>query len=331
MRRSNSSVGDIGSVERLRYLFGLLSMNLRGLWREPEIGGVRWRVDEYRREFAGHTGKRLEDCRVLEIGFGQRPWVVWWLANLGIDIIGVDLDRPILSGGLGEFRAIARANGVGRAVKSFLRFHLFDRRERRALARAIEAETGRRFTMPVDRLRVSDAASEAFWRGLQPLDFIYSDDVFEHVPAEALERIVNAMAQKLKPEGLAFVRITVFTGITGSHLPEWYGYTLAEPRARRAEPWEHLRQDRFRADTYLNRLGRKAYRELMARYFDIVEERVCHPDLGRAFLTAALREELKDYDEEELFSNEVLFLLRPKSAAGPAMVDGRDGRAASGG
>jgi len=315
LSRTNSSISAIGPLQRLRYWAALLAMKLRGLRGKPDFAAERTSISEYRETLARYAGKRIENCRVLEIGFGQRPWRLCWLVNLGVDAVGVDLDRPVLRGSPAELMRVWREHGLERALKSVVRALLFDRRERRALARAVEAETGRPFVLPIERMRVSDAADDGFWRGLPPLDFVYSEDVFEHIPPEGLERVVAAMARALKPDGLAFIRPDVFTGITGGHDPEWYAYTLAEPRRRRSEPWEHLRRDRFPANTFLNRLTRADYRRLFAARFDVLEERVAMPNLGREFLTPEVRAALDAYDEEELLSNNVLFLLRPKPAA----------------
>lgn len=82
------------------------------------------------------------------------------------------------------------------------------------------------------------------------------------------------------------------------------------------EPWEHLRKNRFRSTVYLNRLTRKQYRNLFRRYFDIVEERVKDADLSRSLLTPDIACELQGYPEEELLSNQVMFVLRPKESGG---------------
>ncbi|SRR5713101_4399963 len=79
------------------------------------------------------------------------------------------------------------------------------------------------------------------------------------------------------------------------------------------EPWEHLRKKRFRANVYLNELIRADYRRLFSEHFEIVDEKVTKPNLGREFLSPEVAEELKDYGDDELFSNGVLFVLRPKS------------------
>lgn len=308
--RTNSSIRGLALPERFRYWASLFAMRLRGLRRKVDLDGERANIQEYRDALLTHCDKRLEDCRVLEIGFGQRPWRLYLLANMGVDIIGVDLDRPVTRGSPREFLEILRENGAERMLKSAVRFFLFDIRERRA----IEAATGRPLVIPTDRLIVGDASSDEFWRRLDPLDFIYSEDVFEHIPVDGLARMVSAMAKRLKPNGLAFIRPTVFTGITGGHTPEWFGHTLAEERQRRSQPWEHLRGNRFTADTFLNRLRPADYRQLFKQHFEIVKEVVIHPGLGREFLTPEVRAELSDYSEDELLSNKILFLLRPKKS-----------------
>jgi hypothetical protein len=75
-----------------------------------------------------------------------------------------------------------------------------------------------------------------------------------------------------------------------------------------------LRKRRFNANTYLNCLSRADYREIFSRHFDILEEKVMHPNLGREWLTDEVRAELPQWSEEELLSNRVEFALRPLPA-----------------
>jgi hypothetical protein len=82
---------------------------------------------------------------------------------------------------------------------------------------------------------------------------------------------------------------------------------------RRSEAWEHLRQRRFEANTYLNELTRAEYREIFAIHFEILEERVTQLDLGREYLDTRARAELADWPDDELFSNQTLFVLRPRT------------------
>jgi SAM-dependent methyltransferase len=142
------------------------------------------------------------------------------------------------------------------------------------------------------------------------VDFVLSEDVFEHVPAEGLQTAIAHAFRVLRPGGLAAIRPNVYSGITGGHLPEWYPHNVDQPIARRSEPWEHLRRKRYVANTFLNEVSRSTYRDLFEKRFEILAERVESPDLGRQHLTATVKEELRAYSDDDLFSNRVLWILR---------------------
>ena len=105
----------------------------------------------------------------------------------------------------------------------------------------------------------------------------------------------------------------MFTGITGGHALGWtrHSFTTAG-RARTVEPWDHLRERRHRPNTYLNELTRAEYRSLFSSEFEILEEEVSLPDLGREFLHGPVARELESWPEEELFSNQVRMVLRAR-------------------
>jgi hypothetical protein len=165
-----------------------------------------------------------------------------------------------------------------------------------------------------ERLLVGDAAELDLPVG--GFDLIVSEDVFEHVTPDALQQLVPKVAAWLKPSGLALIRPMIYTGIAGSHLVDWYPHRVLSGQASGpgapTEPWEHLRQGRQRANTYLNQLTRAHYRALFGEYFVIEEERVRHPDLGRHLLTPRIAAELAEWSDDELFSNSVQFVLRPR-------------------
>ena len=74
---------------------------------------------------------------------------------------------------------------------------------------------------------------------------------------------------------------------------------------------------RFEANTYLNELTRADYRRVLVRHFEILEERVAQPGLGRGRYGERARAALSAWSEDELFSNQTLFVLRPRHL-GPA-------------
>jgi hypothetical protein len=276
-----------------------------------ELEGLFDEIDEYDALLTQHAGVALADAKLFEIGFGARPHRQIALQSMGLDVRGVDVEAPVVPGRPTQFVEMLRRNGVERAGKSLVRHLLFDRGEQRALDRALRQRGLARRLDPA-RLIVADAGSVAIEPG--SLDLVISEDVFEHLERGTLERVVAAMAGWLRPGGLALIRPNVFTGITGGHLIEWSRRALRQPPPeRQSEPWEHLRQRRFEPNTYLNELTRADYRAAFGTHFEILEERVTQPDLGREHLDAAARAELAEWPEDELFSNQTLFVLRPRA------------------
>jgi hypothetical protein len=267
-------------------------------------------VAEYDVLLQRYAGLALSEARVFEIGFGARPYRQMLLHSMGVDARGVDAEVPVVSGRPAEFLAMLKRNNVERGAKSLLRHALFDRAERDALTSVIR----RRGLVPgldSSRLTVSDVGEVEL--PACSLELVFSEDVFEHITCATLERLVPRMARWLRPNGLALIRPNIFTGIVGGHLLEWSRASMAEPpQQRRSEPWEHLRERRLAPNTHLNEMTRAQYRELFGASFEILDERVAQPDLGREYLDERARLDLREWPEEELFSNQTLFVLRPR-------------------
>jgi cyclopropane fatty-acyl-phospholipid synthase-like methyltransferase len=211
--------------------------------------------------------------------------------------------------------ATFRTNGLERALKSAARYVLFDLSEKNQLARFLTRASGRPFEVPLDRLVVADASDPAFWEAYPgPYDFVYSEDVFEHIPEGDLRDVVAQLAAHLNKDGVAVIRPMIWTGIKGGHHIEYYFYR-GGPAPASVPPWDHLRGRQFPANTYLNKLTRRDYVRLFNEHLEIVEEVELEPDLGRELLTPELRTELSDYDDYELFSNKVSFVLRRARSA----------------
>lgn len=308
--RFSPSTADVSFLRKASENLSLLRAHIGGRRAPVDFREMFQQLEEYAAWLSDLTGRHLGQSRVLEIGYGARPWRLVALMSMGVQVIGVDAEVPFLSAGWGEIRAALRINGMERVAKSLVRHRLVDKREKAALAREL-AGHGHALHIERSRFLVSDAALLDFPDGA--FDLIYSEDVFEHIPRPSLEALVPKMARWLRPGGLGLIRPNVFTGILGGHLAEWtYASVLNPPPHRRETPWEHLRSRRFPPNTYLNELPRSAYRELFSRQFDIVSEVVSFPDFGRNYLTGEVAEDLAAYPEEELFSNRVLFVLRPR-------------------
>jgi SAM-dependent methyltransferase len=310
----------------MRSTSNISTVGVRHKWGEA-LTFLAWRLSEgpdleyidspfYRLErdvatFAEFTGRDIASARVLEIGYGARPFHMMALMSMGVDVRGIDLDRPtLLRFSPIVLMKILKSNGFERALKTAARSLLFDRRDRIKLTRVLK---NRGYQLRVDRSRflVGDATTYDF--GPEPFDLIYSHDVFEHVPAESLPRLIENLAARLSPGGVVVIVPNVFTGITGGHLPEWYLGLVDQDIPRSSEPWEHLRKCRYQANTYLNRLSRADYRDLFNTRFEIVREQPLIPGHGHQWLTPEVRAELAQWSDDELFSNTVEFVLRRRS------------------
>lgn len=309
--QSASSLREISPGRKLHEWITHFFMRVRGAWAPNRFAWLTEDLDQYHSYTQRLVDKPLTECKVLEVGFGARPYRLFALTGTAADAVGMDLDVPLLRGTPKEILTIWRANGAERALKSVARHFLFDMPERGALRAAIQ-KAGGHFSIDPSRFIIGDASEDRTWVRLAPssFDLIVSEDVLEHVAADRLPQLLEQIANHLRPNGIALLRPFIFTGIAGNHLPEWYPHVVDKRQERRSAPWEHLRMDRFRANTFLNRLTRADFRSLIAEHFDILEENVKFPDLGRQYLNFELRNELKHYDDDELFSNSVLFVLR---------------------
>jgi SAM-dependent methyltransferase len=311
-----NSVGHIATAcdwlwENLQFL----RMRLQGLQgRGDDMAELMAELDGYRAAYESLSGWLFRDAAIFEVGYGARPLRLLALTSLGLNARGIDLDAPLLSGSIPELLRVLRTNGWQRFLKSTVRAKVFDAHERRALDRAL-AQRGARLRIQPERFLVGDIATASL--APSSVDFFCSEDVFEHIPRDALDAVCASMARALTPDGVALIAPAVFTGIGGGHLVEWYAHTLGSGMERRSEPWEHLRQRRFQADCFLNEMRLADYRRLFERHFRVEAVHNLQAGHGAAFLTEDVIEELDDYSEEELLGDKWRFVLRKKPESGP--------------
>ncbi len=318
LSKSHSSMAGVGILEKVRENLAFFRMRVRGSLRgssPAQFDRLFQEVAEYDRELQAHCNLSLANARVLEVGYGARPNRLLALASMGIDVKGIYLDRPMLEFDFATIAEIYKRNGFERALKSAVRSLIFDAGERRSLKTAL-AQKGHSLRLEKERFLVGNASTIDL--PAASLDLVYSEDVFEHIQIDEVKALLKKMRVWLKRGGIALIRPCIFTGITGGHLTEWYPHTLNMPMERRTEPWEHLRKQRIQANCFLNKLRPIDYRSIFSKDFEICEERVESPNQGRNFLTPEVRRELEEYDETELLSNRVLFVLRPRETAAVA-------------
>lgn len=318
---SNSSIQGVPWRHRLNEWSAQFMMRCRGLLSKPDFAWLQANIDEYRNHLRRYSIKSLEQADILEIGFGARPLRMIALSSMGYSVRGVDIDQPILRGTPAEFMAVLRRNGYQRLLKSMVRHYLFDWQDRSALSKWL-AGAGYRYRIDRERFIVGSVVAPELLTKVAPSsqDFIFAEDAFEHIPPDDLRTALARMHAWLRPNGIVFVRFTLFTGITGGHLVEWYPHLVDQDMPRTTAPWEHLRANRVVADTYLNKLRLHEYRSMIGERFEILSQGVSNPGLGRARLSPEIRAELSQYSEEELLSNEVFFVLSPRQGAGATEV-----------
>jgi hypothetical protein len=325
LRRSNSS-GNTRILERFRYLYDLFHMRWRGRRRGFDNSQNLRRIGEYE-ALAAKQGIDLKSSQILEIGVGQRPYLGITFFGLGYNYKGIDLDQQIYPPTFSKAWQIYHANGLLRLAKTLVRYFLFDQPEYISLFKQLGISPGRMqkagiflqcnaALVELGSLTISSvpAASQQI-----PL-VVVSESVFEHIPGADLSSILLNLRHYAETSGrqlLILTRPGIFTGIIGSHLTEWYHHNVYSSKPKRSEPWEHLRKNRYHADTYLNCFSRADFRALfVACGYKILAETVEHPGLGSEFLAdPGLRDELSEWSDDELLSNEVMFELVPLSAS----------------
>ncbi len=288
-------------------------MHLSRLRKPAEFGHIKSDLAAYFDIYEKATGRGLDSARVLELGYGQRPFRIIALQSLGISAAGIDLDAPLYRLDVRTLARIAQRNGFTRALKSSLRRAVFDGHEYRGLAAFLQENYGRPMSLDVASLIVGDASETETWaRASGPFDFVYSEDVLEHVPLGAIRRVLENLANNLVEDGVAVVTPMIFTGICGGHDLGWYPHQVNTENVARGPAWGHLTGESPVADTFLNRLTRAQFRGLFEERFVIESETALLCDVGRQHLTPERRRVLSDFPEEELFSNSVRFVLRKK-------------------
>ncbi|MEC7760331.1 MAG: hypothetical protein VX874_00285 [Pseudomonadota bacterium] len=103
------------------------------------------------------------------------------------------MDKVLTRMSIGDVRDMFRRNGFERTLKTVLRYLVFDRSENRQLRRVLSEMKGRSFDWPVQRITIGNASDPGEWPEGR-FRFIYSEDDFEHVPRDELDRLCATMA-----------------------------------------------------------------------------------------------------------------------------------------
>jgi SAM-dependent methyltransferase len=257
-----------------------------------------------------HTGRSVSEARVLEVGCGQRALMPLLFAARGAEAHALDVERPTYDLHAFDFLRILKENGPDRALKSLLRHVLFDR----VFFRDLGAACGVGLT-PFPRVAVHVGDAARFNLPQSHFDMVFSFAVLEHVLD--VKSTVKTMNAVLKSDGVGFVVIHLFPSLTGGHCMDWqYALDPTYPEwgiPADVPPWDHLREYRYPADTYLNRLRLADYRRFFHEETEIVaEERTLE---GVELLSLAPRELLQEYSHDDLTTTLVSYTFHKRADA----------------
>lgn len=252
------------------------------------------------RLFAQHSSTPIAQSRILDLGCGQNAVQSILFHADGAKVTGIDIEVPSLNMNLRSFIETAQKNGMERALKSLARTVLFDKKFFERLAQAYDKPVS---VHNLD-LRVMDAKHTTFPN--DHFDFIFSFWVFEHI--DDIDAALREIHRILKPTGVAFIELHLFPSLSGGHNLEWLEPDTAP--SQRVPPWDHLRENRFPANVYLNRLRLADYRKSFHAHLHVVDEVLnCE---GEKILTKELESLLQQqgYSRSDLLTRSVGFVCK---------------------
>jgi len=244
-------------------------------------------------ELLGHP---LAGCHILEIGPGQLfPQMIYFSRRNRVT--GIDLD--VLAHGFrpGPYWQMLRCNGPMRLVKTLARKTLrYDARYQRLLARWLGMNK-----LPSLQCLQMDATEMRFRE--ESFDAVFSFSVFEHLPDPA--KALDEIRRVLRPGGVAYISIHLYTSDNGCHDPRLYG------TGRAGLPlWPHLRpahQHRVRPNAYLNKIRLPQWRDIFQAHMPGARfiSHIYDEDKARAAAqTIKQNGELIEYADEELITTD---------------------------
>jgi SAM-dependent methyltransferase len=140
-------------------------------------------------------------------------------------------------------------------------------------------------------------------------DLITSVAAFEHFLD--VGGVVSEIHRVLRPGGLAWIGIHLFTCPSGGHNLSFTEIPLRTvPKG--VDPWDHLRKRHLPFHVPLNEWRRDQYFDLFSRHFEILNH-YCAMREGEEFLTPVIEAELANYRRDELTCGAYVILARKSS------------------
>ena len=140
----------------------------------------------------------------------------------------------------------------------------------------------------------------------ESFDLITSVAAFEHfldVPA-----VISEMERVLRPRGVAWVLIHLFSCPSGGHNVTFTQFPLRKlPRG--VDAWDHLRRRKLPFTVPLNEWRRDQYLRSFAERFDILKH-YCAFREGAELLSPEILTDLSNYTADELTCNSYIIVAR---------------------
>ncbi len=203
MKSSSSSKSNF--FDRLSYLWDLWQASWNARNQDMSFTNIFHNINEYNSICLEHLNKPLKECKTLEIGHGQRPFRLLAIRSLGTDARGIDLDQVVWN--LKDLGKALILNGYLRFFKAGIRVLVFDKKVYQRFSNAMKNAGFGSLVYEQQFFRQGDVANEQTWVDYaEELDFIYSEDVFEHIPKDRLPYVLMNMRKALKDGGIAVIR-----------------------------------------------------------------------------------------------------------------------------
>lgn len=286
-------------LNRLREGWNIFREHRTSAWGGALV--YKQRYEQLAQLVSTYSGKDIVTCRTLEIGCGQRAVMPVVLAAKGAESYAVDVEVPTYRMTPAVFVQVLRRNGLDRALKSAMRHTLFDRGFFAEIRKVFDIDT-----LPFTRVHVKVVDAAVLDYPDSHFDLIFSAAAFEHIAD--VEAAVRNVGRMLRPDGIALIHAHLFASLSGGHVMDWQQPDTKPSTS--VPPWDHLRENRYAANVYLNRLRLRDYRDLFDRYTAVRSVSTSREGLALVHLIPPSL--LQTYTVEELTTNSVQFVVSKK-------------------
>ena len=288
---SSPSARDSSTLREFLYLFKGMRRGMKEM--RSEVDGLIEEIREVESWVRECYGLDIHNLDVLEVGVGQLPRQIAYFARHN-NATGIDLDVIPTDWRFWRYYEMFRSNGGKRLLKTIAR-KLFgmDRKFSRELRRALELDA-----LPRPTLLTMDAEAVSFPDA--SFDFVYSFDVFEHLPNPGA--VLKEIKRVLRPGACFVTGLHLYTSDSGYH-----DIRILSGERGDLPYWAHLRPrqaHRVTSAAYINQYTLQEWKQIFKS--EMPGARFKHQDdkglESKRRELIKLREvgELNEYTDEEL-------------------------------